>query len=204
MMATAKEISQHIDSLPTSKPFTASAFRHFGKTVNIRKILSRLVKSGEIVRLTHGVYCKPKHVPLVGKSLPSIKEIAQTIAATTGETLLIHGAEAARQLELSTQVPMRLVFYTSGNSRELTIANRTVTLKHVNPSQLICAGSIAGTIISALKYLGREHTNVDTIKHIAKRLTPQDFNEVLNNVSNMPAWIADLFYLFQQEQHLSE
>lgn len=197
-MTIAKQLIEEINKMPDGKPFNAAAFRHLGKTENIRKILSRLVKSGQIVRLAHGTYCKPKLVPVVGITLPSIKEIAKSITEATGETLLVHGAEAARMLELSTQVPLKLVFYTNGNSRELKIGKRLIALKHVNPSQLICANNIAGIVISALRYLGREHVTIETIEKIANGLSERDMAVTLNNVKHMPAWMADLFYQYKQ------
>lgn len=195
----SKRIIEEISRLPAGEPFTALIFRQLGRTTNIRKVLSRLVKSGELIRLTHGVYCKPKYIEPIGLTLPSLREIAFIITQATGESLLVQGAEAARQLGLSTQVPMHLVFYTNGNSRKLTINGRTVTLKHANPSQLICANNITGTVISALKYLGQDTVNLKTIKKISLILSAEDFTEVLTHVKYMPAWMADIFYLWRSQ-----
>lgn len=55
----------------------------------------------------------------------------KSLAEKTGEIVVSHGAAAANTLGLSTQVPIREIFITSGRSRKLTFASRVVELKHV-------------------------------------------------------------------------
>lgn len=107
-------VKTHINRIPKGKPF---AIKSIGKEVsyeNVRQVLSRLVKAGEIMRVTRGIYVRPKEVPYLGKVLPGSEEIVKVISKQTGEIITPHGAEAVRMLQLSTQVPMRPIFYTSG------------------------------------------------------------------------------------------
>lgn len=198
-MTAIAHIKEHLSHVPAGKSFPASALRQFGTTENIRQILSRLVKAGKLKRLARGIFAKPKHVNKVGEILPSASEVAQTLAQSTGETIAIHGAEAARQLQLTTQIPMQLVFYTSGNTRALKIANRTVKLKHVNPSRLIAPGTVPGLVISALGYLGRENVTVETIEIIKGHITAKEFKETIELMERMPSWMSDVFYHYQQK-----
>lgn len=200
-MRAVESIKQYISNIPEGVPFAANALRGFAATDNIRQILTRLVKSGEINRVARGIFIKPKCTSTYGIQLASATEVAKMIAESTGETIIPHGSEAARQLQLTTQVPMRPVFYTNGNTRTLKISNRSVKLKHVNPSKLIAPGSAGGLIISALAYLGKENVSIETIHFIKQRVTPEEFQQTTQLVEHMPAWIADLFYRFQQEHH---
>lgn len=197
MTAIAK-IKAYIAELPAGQSFTAKKLRKFAETANIRQILNRLVKSGELKRVAHGVFAKPKHVKKLGEVLPSVIDVAETLAKSTGETIVVHGAEAARQLQLTTQVPTRVVFYTSGNTRTLKIANRTVKLIHVNPSHLIAPGTKAGLVISALWYLGKENVTVKTIEIIKQHFSKKEFKAVLELIESMPDWMADVFYRYQK------
>ena len=199
-MTASAQVRNYITNIPEGQPFPSTALRPFASTENIRQILNRLVKTGELSRVARGVFVKPKQVAKLGTVLPSASEVAKALAESTGETISIHGAEAARQLQLTTQVPMRPVFYTSGNTRILKIANRTIKLKHVNPSKLIAPDTIAGLVISALSYLGRENVTIETIKTIKQRIFPEDFAETINLIERMPAWMADMFYRFQQQE----
>src|SRR3990167_5284713 len=172
-MTASANIKAYISNLPAGDPFSSNALRHFTSTENIRQILNRLVKSGEIKRVARGVFVRPKQSER-GELLPSSFEIAKTLTQSTGEIIIVHGAEAARQLQLTTQVPMRLVFYTNGNTRTLKIANRSVKLKHVNPSRLIAPGTMAGLVISALGYLGRSAVTTETIFAIKQQISNKE------------------------------
>lgn len=199
MTATVR-VKEYLATIPEGHPFPSSALRHFAATDNLRQILNRLVKAGELKRVARGVFTKPKQVSKIGEILPSASEVAATLAKSTGETIAIHGAEAARQLQLTTQVPMRLIFYTSGNTRTLKIANRTIQLKHVNPSRLVAPGTTPGLVFSALYYLGRENVTTKTIEIIKHRIPFEEFNATINLMERMPAWMSDIFYRYQQEK----
>lgn len=168
--------------------------RQFASTDNIRQILNRLVKSNEIKKVARGVFVKPKSLR-IGEKMPLASE---AVAQTTGETIMVHGAEAARQLQLATQVPTGLVFYTDGNSRTLQIANRTVRLKHINPSRMIAPGTVPGLVINALIYLGKENVSSSTIDLIKKRIPKEAFQKTIQLVNRMPGWLSDIFFKYQQ------
>lgn len=197
-MTAIADIKAYISSLPEGEPFSSSVLRPFASTENIRQILNRLVNAREIKRVARGIFVKPKQLSS-GEQYPLSFEIAQALTKSTGETIIVHGAEAARQLQLTTQVPMRLVFYTNGNTRILKIANRTIRLKHVNPSRLIAPGTMAGLVISALWYLGREAVTAETLSTVKQRISEEEFKETIALTEKMPAWMSDIFYKYQQE-----
>ena len=199
-MTAAQKIKEYISTLPEGKPFATSALREFATTENIRQILNRLVKSGGLKRVARGVFVKPKNILNIGEKLPSALEVAEILTQSTGETIVVHGAEAARQLQLTSQVPVRLVFYTNGNTRTLKIGARTIKLIHVNPSRLIAPGTISGLVISALSYLGSKQVTLETIYAIQQRIAPEDFKKLLGLVEYIPAWMSDLFYKYQEER----
>jgi hypothetical protein len=201
--STISQIREQIAKAPAGKPFVGSSLRHLAPTDNLRKILERLAKSGEIKRVARGVFIKPKQVAYLGEYLPSTREVVEVLAHASGEIISIHGAEAARQLRLTTQVPMQTVFYTTGNSRKIKIGKRVVTLKHISPKKLIMPGTIVGTVITALWYLGRKNVSSKTLEIIHQQLTQKDFNTVLQQIPYMPAWMASVFFHFQQSKRIS-
>jgi hypothetical protein len=198
-MKAIEEIREYIKDIEEGESFTTRSLHHLASTDNVRQILTRMVKAGEIKRMARGVYVKPKHSPRLGITFPSVRNIAKLIADKTGETIGIHGAEAARQLQLTTQVPIRLVFYTTGYTRDVKIKNQTILLKHVNPSKLIAPGTIAGIVISALLYLGSKQVSEKTVQKIKNQLKPEEFETVLKEIKHMPAWMANVFYHFRKK-----
>lgn len=198
-MTASSMIKQYIGELPEGKSFPANSLRSFATTDNIRQFLNRQVKAGILKRVARGVFVKPKQSELLGEILPNAFEIATSLSKSTGETITVQGAEAARMLQLTTQVPMQFIFYTSGNTRTLKLSSTTVKLKHVNPSRLIAPGTTPGLVICALNYLGRKNVTINTIEKIKSVISQNEFNQTIQLADKMPAWMADIFYRYQKE-----
>lgn len=203
-MSTAKQITEYIQQLPPGEMFTNAELMKYGSRVNVDQILSRLVKAKKLTRVARGFFAKPKISRYVGEVLPEPGEIAATIARNSGEVIVPHGAEAARQLQLSTQVPAKPIFLTSGTTRHIKIGATEIVLKHVSPRKIVKPGTIAGLVISALWYLGKKQTSAKTIDQVKSKLSPNEFQEVLANVPSMPNWMADVFYYYQKEHHYAD
>ncbi len=131
MTKTADLIRHRIETMPIGEPFTPTAFLECGTRASVDQTLSRLVKAGTIERVTRGVFVRPEVSRFVGKVSPSPLRVAETVAKTTGAVVQVHGAEAARRLELTTQVPTQSVFMTSGPSKRIRVGKMASHLQHV-------------------------------------------------------------------------
>lgn len=197
------QIQMKIQEIPLGEPFTPSALSHLGTRANIHQVLSRMTKAGQIDRITHGVYVKPRTSKYVQKVSPGAEKIAQAVVAGSNQVMSISGAEAARRFGLSTQMSTQYVFLTSGSSRVLTIRNMVIQLRHTSARWLTLAGHPAGEALVALRYLGRELVTTQTIAKIEKGLTPEEF-ELLKSPSCMPpAWLNDVIYKYEREKELA-
>lgn len=119
--------------------------------------------------------------------MPEPSKVAQAIANAHGETIQVHGAEAARLLGLTTQMPLQAVYYTNGPNRELKLGKLRLILKHVAQRKLALSGRPAGLALSALWYLGKEQVSTSTIKAIREKLTSEAFEEFKAETPSMPA-----------------
>ncbi len=196
-MTAIEKIRQYIDKLEKGQTFSAKNLYHLASTDNVRQALGRLTQSGEITRVSRGVFIKPEHVKNIGEVLPSVHELTAMLAESAGEHISIHGAEAARQLQLTTQVPMRPVYYTTGHSRKLKFGSHTIELRHMSPKKLQASKSITGKVIAALSYLGQESVTLDTIQTLQNKLSKEEFSKVTQELVHMPGWMANLFYQHQ-------
>ncbi len=198
-MTTVEAIRNRINEIGVGEPFTSTQFNALGTRASVDQTLSRLVKQGEIARISRGVFVRPKRSRYVGEVMPEPSKVAQAIAGAYGQTIQVHGAEAARLLGLTTQMPLQAVFYTSGPSRELKLGNLPLILKHVARRKLALSGRPAGLALSALWYLGKKQVSIGTIKTIREKLTPQAFEELKAETSSMPAWMADTLRRYEGE-----
>jgi hypothetical protein len=190
---TAQQIQNEVERLVPGKPVAINTFLGFGKRAAVDQALSRLVRAGELSRPIRGVYVRPKRSRFVGEVPPDPHEIARAIAAASNEVVQVHGAEAARQLGLSTQVPMKHVFYTTGRGKTFAYGNTTVLMKHVPPQRLALAGRPAGIALEALRYLGKKAVTTRTMATIKIKIGIEEFRQLEAATNAMPGWLHDLF-----------
>src|SRR5438046_212281 len=198
-MTTVQAIRNRINEIEMGEPFTSTQFNGLGTRAALDQTLSRFVKQGEIARISRGVFVRPKKSRYVGEVLPEPSKVAQAIASVHRETIQVQGAEAARLLGLTTQMPLQAVFYTNGPNRKLKLGNLPLILKHVARRKLALSGRPSGLALSALWYLGKEQVTTGTIKTIREKLTPQEFEEFRAETPSMPAWMANTVHRYAQE-----
>ena len=191
---TAKLIRQRIEAMPIGEPFTPTAFLECGTRASVDQTLSRLVKAGSIERVTRGVFVRPEVSRFVGKVSPSPLKVAETVAKTTGAIVQVHGAEAARRLELTTQVPTQSVFVTSGPSKRIRVGKMEIRLQHVCQRKLALAGRPAGLALAAMWYLGKKEVTPALVEKIRRKLGSSEFEVLKSATSSMPAWMSDAIF----------
>ncbi|GHU05927.1 hypothetical protein FACS1894158_10520 [Betaproteobacteria bacterium] len=191
---TAELIRQRIKAMPIGEPFTPTAFLECGTRASVDQTLSRLIKAGSIERVARGVFVRPEVSRFVGKVMPAPLKVAESIARTTGAIVQIHGAEAARRFELSTQTPTQSVFATSGPSKRIRVGKQEIRLQHVCQRKLALAGRPAGLALAAMWYLGKEELTPAIIEKIRRKLGSVEFEALKSVTNSMPAWMSDAIF----------
>ena len=188
MTTVSKRIREHAAQLPEGTPLSAKELLHLGSRAAVDQAFSRLVGRGKLMRLSRGIYVRPIEGRF-GVRAPSTSKVVEEYASLKGETITPHGAAAANALGLTTQVPARMVYLTSGPSRKLTVGSQTVELRHAPRSQLALSGSSAGNVIRALAWLGPSHAS-ETLRKIKPKLTEAELREIALARRFVPAWMA--------------
>ena len=130
--------------------------------------------------------------------MPEPLKVAETIAKSTGSIIQIHGAEAARRLGLTTQVPTQSVFSTSGPSKRIRVGKMEIRLQHVCQRKLTLAGRPAGLALAAMWYLGKTEVTPSLIEKIRCKLSGSEFETLKSVTRSMPAWMSDAFLRHQR------
>ncbi len=196
-MNTTERIRQQAEQLQAGQPVTIQTFMMFGNRAAVDQSLGRLVKEGVLSRPARGVYVRPRKNPYVGEVPPEPLEVAEAIAKETGAVIQVQGAEAARRMGFSTQVPTHPIFHTSGPSRRLYLGQMEITLKHTSPRKLALTGRPAGIALTALWYLGKNSVTVETIERIHTQLASEEFEALRSAAPSMPAWMHDAFIKYE-------
>ncbi|MFM2278601.1 MAG: hypothetical protein RLZZ444_832 [Pseudomonadota bacterium] len=184
----AEAIMSQAKSLPEGEPLFAKQLLGLGTRAGIDQALSRLARSGALLRVGRGIYALPVESRFDTRP-PETEKLVEAIAQARGETVASHGAAAANALGLTTQVPTRSVFLTSGRSRTLKVGKLTVELQHAPSWQLTLAGKPGGQIVRALAWLGPQRAQ--ELSSLLKLKAPRGaIEEVARARMRLPEWMA--------------
>jgi hypothetical protein len=188
MEALATAVINHFGKAPEGVPVAAKELLHLGTRAAVDQTLSRLVRSGSLIRVSRGLYVRPIQGRF-GVRPPEPATLVQAIVEQRGESVVPHGALAANELGLTTQVPVREVYLTSGPTRKLKLGNQVVELRHAPAWQLVLPGRKAGAVIRALAWLGPEQAS-HAIEAVRGRLPESERNAVVELRRMLPTWMA--------------
>ena len=186
------DIRERVSSAKNGTLFFNNSFPEYDDEY-VGKILSDLVKSGDLHHLSRGVYLKTDQTRF-GLVYPPVSEIASAIAERDKAQILPTGATALNLLGLSTQMPMNPVFLTSGSARTITVDGRMITFKRAVPKNFAIKGKIRSLIVQALKYIGENNITEEdrlAIGDLIRRDT--DIVNLSKDLQMMPSWIRKFF-----------
>lgn len=190
MKTVAGQILRRVRGWGRAGVFTQSDFFDLADRTTgvIDQTLSRLARRGTIRRIGRGLYDYPRINPRLGVLSPAPDAVARALARKTHSTVQVAGAQAANALGLSTQVPAHTIYLTDGPSRYVTIGRRDIRLRHASPKHLIAAGTPAGTVVQALRYLGRDAVPA-VVDSVAPRLSSVDRRRLVRAAPIAPGWM---------------
>lgn len=182
-------IMKHAEALPESAPLCPSALLHLGNRAAVDQALSRLARSGALMRICHGIYMRPIRTRF-GQCAPSVDKAIAALSALWGETIVPCGGAAANYLGLTAQNPVREVYLTSGSSRLLHFGGFTVELRHAPRWQLAAPHRKAGTVIRALAWLGPEDIE-GGLDAVLPGLSADELDDLAAARAVMPNWMTE-------------
>lgn len=193
--SVAKRVRAHVLGVPRGEPFSVRELLALGPRASVDQTLSRMARNGEIERVARGVYARLRVNEALGRAIPVEPEkVVAAIARASGARLNVHGAEAARRFGLTTQVPMRQVYTTSGSSRRVHLRTGDIVLLHAAPSRMALAGTPAGEALSALLYLGKKEVTPAVVERVKSALPRAEFARLRSATTLMPAWLSDILH----------
>lgn len=188
-MASLKtRILQHISTMPEGAVLNPKGLLHLGNRAAVDQSLSRLARSGNLMRVYQGVYVPPVKTRF-GARPPEIGKTIETLSKLWSETIVPSGGSMANALGLTTQTPIRQVYLTSGPSRKLKFGEMTVELVHAPKWQLVSPNRLSGDVVRALAWMGPQEVE-HCLSKAKPRLTQEDIDELAEARAIVPEWIA--------------
>ena len=189
MKSLPERIMALAEAEPEATPICPSALLHMGSRGAVDQALSRLARSGRLMRICRGVYMRPIETRF-GRIPPSIAKSLQSLSELWGETIVPTGGSAANWLGLTEGVPVRSVYLTSGPDRQLLFKKHPVKLLHAPRWQLTAPHRMAGLVIRALAWLGPRHVDA-SLDAVLPKLSREDLKELAAARAVMPGWMAE-------------
>jgi hypothetical protein len=195
MERIASQIMKKAGTLAEGTILTPKALLNLGSRAGVDQALSRLARRGELLRVSRGVYVVPV-TGRFGKRPPSPEKVVEALTTQRREVVRPSAATAANALGLTTQVPVRPIYLTSGKSRNLRLGKLNVELKHA-PNWQLGQGHL-GEVVRALVWAGRERAK-ETVATLASKMPSSEFEYIIQNSPNLPSWM--IASMSDQTQH---
>ena len=187
------EITKRIENMLEGQILFISDFSDLnGNEKVVSRALSAEEKKGNIVRLAKGMYLRPKSTRF-GIVYPSVDEMVKAIAHRDKSKVQPCGMTALNMLGLSTQVPTKYTYLTSGSSRKLKLGDRLIELKRSVPKNFVFKTTLGALLMQALKSLGEKNISKQEIVQISKLIDNEKRMEHFKlDILLMPIWMRKL------------
>ena len=192
-MSIDDQIEQIVRVAEPGRIFFVEDFDGIGSQSAIHTTLHRMTKRGLLARLAQGIYAKPRISELLNREvLPSAEDVAMAIARRDRARVLPSGSYAMHVLGLSTQIPLKLVYYTDGKARTLKVGNRTIQFRKTTPRKLALKGKISRLVVQALGEIGNGKIKEDEEQKIIDLLKKEEIKALKHDIALAPQWMAEI------------
>jgi hypothetical protein len=184
-----EKVLETVRQLPEGTPITPKELLHLGSRPAVDQALSRLTRSGKLLRPGRGIYVAPIEGRF-GTRPPAPPAFVRALAKRQCQSVATSGPTAANALGLTTQVPVRETYLTSGPNLRLQLGRQTVYLRHAPRWQLLNPGRLSGEIVRALAWLGPE--GAPNALSVLGSALPEGEREALSEARALvPSWMAE-------------
>ena len=181
-------LSERIEALPEDSVLFRTDFPEYHSEF-VGGTLAELTQEGMLVKLAQGIYAKPRRSRF-GLVLPSVDKIAQAIAARDNAEVLPSGMTALNVLGLSTQVPMKYSYLTTGSERIIKLKNQEIRLKRGVPKNFCYETKLIALLVQALKTLKQQNVGEEELQVIRNLISREpDRSALAKDVDMMPVWM---------------
>jgi hypothetical protein len=178
-------LRKRIEALPEDSVLFRSDFPEYHSEF-VGETLAELTQEGLLVKLAQGIYAKPRWSRF-GVVLPSVDKIVQAIAARDNAEVLPSGMTALNVLGLSTQVPMKYSYLTTGSERTIKLKNQEIRLKRGVPKNFCYKTKLIALLVQALKALKQQNVGQEEIQVIRSLISKEpDRIALAKDVDLMP------------------
>ena len=191
MTSVADRIISRVRAHPQgARAFTPKDFLDLGGRAAIDQALSRLVKAGELRKISRGLYDRPRHSKILGGDAPASLDAVVAAVSRRAKTAVIRDdLAAANAMGLTTAVPVRANYVAARKIGDVAIDRRTVRFGQAQSALIPWIGSPAAPIVQALMWARATNTPMDAAAATIQRHAPKEAKAALaRNIRALPGW----------------
>lgn len=189
---TMNKIVDRIQTAPKGQIFILTDFIDLASYDAVKKALSRLAKSGEILRIRRGIYKTLNYNEFLQAEVPvSPDELARAIARDQNWTIGPKGDAALNILGLSTQVPAIYSYITDGPSKKIEYEGITILFSKRSNKNITGNSYKTILIIEAIRSLGQDNMNDELRNIIARKCSEEDMRLLNRDGKKSIRWIYE-------------
>lgn len=190
MLKTQEKIMERINSSSYGS-FTTSDFADIANYKSVSKSLELLEDKQILKKAKRGVYYKPIFNNAIKmECAPNLDDVANAIARQYNWNIVPSGNYALNLIGISTQVPSKIVYCSSGPYREYEVGANKLIFKHTTTKEITDLRLNNLIAIQALKELGKDNISIDDMKLIDNFLSIEDKQEITQGI-RITSWIYD-------------
>ncbi|ADR24261.1 conserved hypothetical protein [Mycoplasma leachii PG50] len=191
-MSYLSQIQNRIDHFEPAKIFISQDFSDIASNETVRRTLNKLVEEDKIKRIINGFYYNPSYIELIHEYEPfEVEELAYSIARKYNWEIAPFGIACLNILGLSTQVPARIIFVSSGKNKIYNIDGWIIEFKKVSNKEICNMSWTTKIVIQAIKEIGKGKLTKKDIRIIRNNLSVLEKQNLLKEAKYTTTWIFD-------------
>lgn len=179
-------------NLHNLKAFSSSDFLDLGNYKAVSKALEKLEDEGKTLRAKRGIYYLRNNNNIFKiNEPPDIYEVAKAIARQYNWNIVPSGNFSLNLVGLSTQVPSKYIFISSGPYNKYKIDNIELIFKHSTSKEVSSLPLNILIAIQAIKSIGKEKISDHDMDKIISFLSNDEKLMILTNQIKITSWIYE-------------
>ncbi|QIN44009.1 hypothetical protein FOY64_03915 [Mycoplasma capricolum subsp. capripneumoniae] len=191
-MSYLSQIQNRIDHFEPAKIFISQDFSDIASNETVRRTLNKLVEEEKIKRVINGFYYNPRYIELIHEYEPfEVEELAYSIARKYNWEIAPFGIACLNILGLSTQVPAKIIFVSSGKNKIYNIDGWIIEFKKVSNKEICNMSWTTKIVIQAIKEIDKNKLTKKDIRIIRNNLSVLEKQNLLREAKYTTTWIFD-------------
>lgn len=192
-MSIIDSITDRINDFERRTVFFSNDFLDIASAEIVRDTLKELNRAGVIRIIIDEYYYKPQYSTLVEEyEAFSIEQVAIAIARKHKWTIVPSQMDALNLLGLSTQVPAKWVYISSGPEVNYCVGRSVIEFRRGNPEEIVNISRVSAIVIQAIRGLGENNVSDRDVSIIRSRLSDEARRLLFTETKAVSPWIYEI------------